>query len=102
MQVGFHKPHTPWIVPEHYFDLYDVNSVSLPPNPTVPTGFKEENWHANGNIEIELFNNDVVPFNKANFGFNKPVNELTMRQLRVAYFAATSFIDAQVSEFLNP
>lgn len=99
--VGFHKPHTPWIVPQHYFDLYDVDSVSLPPNPTVPSGFKEENWHANGNVEIELFTNDHVAFNKSNFGFNEPVDEHTMRQLRVAYFAATSFIDAQIGRVLE-
>jgi hypothetical protein len=42
--VGFHKPHTPWIVPAKYFDLYDENTVSLPANPKVPVGFKEENW----------------------------------------------------------
>ena len=30
--VGFHKPHTPYIVPEKYFDLYDINTVGLAPN----------------------------------------------------------------------
>lgn len=92
---------TPWIVPEKYFDLYDIESVSLAPNPRVPTNFLEENWHNNGNIEIEKFTNDEIPFNSSNFGFNKPVNNHTARELRLAYFAATSFLDAQVGRVLD-
>lgn len=99
--VGFHKPHTPWIIPAKYFDLYDVSTVSLPPNPMVPSGFKEENWHANGNIEISAYSDSNVSFHGGNFGFNKPVNEQKMRELRVAYFAATSFIDAQIGRVMD-
>lgn len=64
--------------------MYDLDSISLPPNPRVPLGFKEENWHANGNIEIAHYANDVVPFNKTVFGFNTPVNNQTMKELRLA------------------
>ena len=45
LSTGFHKPHLPHIVPKKYFDLYPKN-VSLAPNRLVPTGFKEENFHA--------------------------------------------------------
>jgi len=99
--TGFHKPHTPWIVPSKYFDLYNIDSISLPPNPRVPTDFKEENWHANGNVEIEHYTNDQVPFGPDVFGFNEPVNNQTAKELRLAYFAATSFLDASVGRVLD-
>lgn len=99
--VGFHKPHTPWIVPEKYFDLYNIDNVSLPPNPNVPVGFKEENWHANGNQEIKGYTNMKAAFDDSVFGFHRPVDVHTQRQLRLAYFAATSFIDAQIGRVLT-
>ena len=49
LATGFHKPHSPYIVPEKYFDLYETDDISLAPNPRAPTGFLEENWHNNGN-----------------------------------------------------
>lgn len=108
LAVGFHKPHTPWIVPSKYFDLYDTDNISLAPNRRVPAGFLEENWHANGNVEIEKYTNPGVagsnpgPFNSSRgFGFNSPVDNQTARELRHAYFAATSFLDAQVGRVMD-
>jgi hypothetical protein len=69
--------HTPWIVPAKYFELYDAGQVSLAPNPRVPANFKEENWHYNGNVEIEEYANGgasgtASPFlPPAPFGFNQ-------------------------------
>lgn len=103
LATGFHKPHTPYIVPEKYFRLYDLENVSLAPNRFVPKGFKEENWHANGNVEIKQFKNPGAvnePFAPAVFGFNTPVDNQTARELRRAYFAATSFLDAQVGRVM--
>ena len=56
LSVGLHKPHLPHIVPKKYFDMYPLENVSLAPNRFVPTGFKEENWHADGNLELESYN----------------------------------------------
>merc|ERR1719183_3302591 len=71
--VGFHKPHLPHIVPKKYFDMYKLEDISLPPNPRVPIGFKEENWHANGNVEMKKYNLNAGPeFEKEGFAFNNP------------------------------
>jgi len=106
LATGFHKPHSPWIVPEKYFDLYDADSISLPPNPNVPANFLEENWHVNGNVEVSKYTNPgaagAAPFNaSAGFAFHHHVDNVTTRELRHAYFAATSFIDAQVGRVLD-
>ena len=104
LATGFHKPHSPWVVPEKYFELYDVGNISLAPNPRVPVDFKEENWHANGNMEITKYMNPGVvknPFDPSTFGFNSPVDNQTARELRHAYFAATSFVDAQIGRVMG-
>lgn len=32
MALGFHKPHTPLIVPKKYFDLFPLETIALPPH----------------------------------------------------------------------
>ena len=59
--VGLHKPHLPHIVPKKYFELYPLANVSLPPNPRVPTGFLEENWHSGGSFEMQTYNLNAGP-----------------------------------------
>ena len=46
-------------MPKKYFDLYDPKTVSLAPNRFVPTGFKEENFHADGTFELVGLNGTV-------------------------------------------
>lgn len=100
--VGFHKPHLPHIVPRKYFEMYNLEEVSLPPNPRVPVGFKEENWHANGNFELESYTWNAGPeFKKEGVSFDRPVGDDFARALRRGYFAAVSFIDAQIGRVLE-
>eukprot|EP00658_Telonema_sp_P-2_P025178 TRINITY_DN20138_c0_g1_i1.p1 TRINITY_DN20138_c0_g1~~TRINITY_DN20138_c0_g1_i1.p1 ORF type:complete len:541 (-),score=105.76 TRINITY_DN20138_c0_g1_i1:398-2020(-) len=101
LSVGLHKPHLPHIVPKKYFDLYPLDTVSLAPNRFVPDGFREENWHADGNGELRSYNLNAGPeFTKDNFGFTRPLSEEFSRLQRRGYFAATSFLDAQVGRVL--
>ena len=103
LAVGFHKPHLPHIVPKKYYDMYpNVSKISLPPNPYVPKHFQEENWHSDGTFEIESYNLNAQPiFEKDDFSFNHPIDVHFTKQMRRAYFAATSFVDAQVGRVLN-
>ena len=98
-----HKPHLPHVIPSKYFDLYPLDNVSLPPNAAVPQGFLEENWHANGNMEMVTYANNDAAFNQSDgaFGFHKPVNDAHARELRRGYFAASTFVDAQVGRILD-
>jgi len=69
----------------------------------VPVDFLEENWHANGNVEIMSYKNNDAAFNRSSglFGFHKPVSDDKARELRHAYFAATSFIDVQIGKVMD-
>lgn len=103
LAVGFHKPHLPHNVPAKYFDLYDRDNISLPPSRFPPVGFLEENWHADGTAEMATYNNNVQALDQKDgtFGFEKPLNESKTRELRHGYFAATTFIDAQIGRVMD-
>ncbi len=87
--VGFFKPHLPFAAPQSYFDLYDPEDIPDPddtdrhPSPS--------SWHGSG----EMMNN---------YGQHPddPRQDLDYaRQLRHAYAAATSYVDAQAGRLLD-
>jgi uncharacterized sulfatase len=81
--MGFYRPHTPYVAPKKYFDLYPVSSIELP---KVPANHR-----------------DNVP--PAAFLSHKPeqdkLNDDLRRQAIQAYHAATSFMDAQVGRVVG-
>lgn len=110
LAIGVHKPHLPHIVPAKYFDLYpDVDKISLPPNPHVPSGFPAEAWF--NSHEIREYTDTGPPgvldashplnFAAQNFSEDTPVGEATVRHIRRGYFAATSFTDAQLGRVIS-
>ncbi len=90
LAVGFHKPHLPFIAPKKYFDLYDRNRIPLATNPFPPRDapkFATYNW------------NDLRHY----YGIPDvgPVSEEQARDLKHAYYACVSFMDAQVGRLLK-
>lgn len=82
--VGFFRPHTPYVAPKKYFDLYPLDSIRLP---YAPPGDRDD-------IPVAAFaHNCPVP----NYG----LDELTLRKATQAYYACVSFIDAQVGRLLD-
>ncbi len=82
--AGFYKPHCPYVTPKKYFDLYRMEDISLPPITTntprdYPTlalsGYKP--WPYVG-----------VTLDQA-------------RECKRAYYAAISFVDAQIGRVLE-
>lgn len=83
LAVGFYRPHTPFVAPKSYFGLYPREQIELPDIPT--------------NL------NDLFP--EPALSRRKPA-ELAMdgelrRQAIQAYYASTSFMDAQVGLLLD-
>jgi iduronate 2-sulfatase len=89
LAVGFNKPHSPPTAPKKFFDLYDVNKIPLPvdfnTHPIAPAGFPD--------ISIPHRNADLF------IGRESPPD--AAREMIRAYYASTSFMDAQVGRVLN-
>ncbi len=82
LAVGFYRPHVPWIAPQKYFDMYPLDKIKMP---DVPANVR-----------------DGVP--PAAFAVNPPnygLDDDKLRQCIRAYYASTTFMDAQLGELLN-
>ncbi len=84
LAAGFFRPHTPYVAPKKYFDLYPLNSIRLP---YAPADDRED-------IPAAAFaHNCPVP--------NYNLDELTLRKALQAYYACVSFVDAQAGRILD-
>lgn len=82
--VGFFRPHTPFVAPKKYFELYPLAQIQLPKAP------------ANDRADIPpaaFAHNCLLP----NYG----LPEQTCREALQAYYASVSFVDAQVGRLLD-
>ncbi len=80
--VGFYRPHTPYVAPKKYFDLYPLDTIRLPDNPSedrddIPAA--------------------AIQIRPDNYG----LTDLQCRQCTQAYFASITFMDAQVGRLLD-
>jgi arylsulfatase A-like enzyme len=78
---GFSKPHSPPQAPQRFFDLYDVEKITLPPDfaawPTVPAGFPK--------AAIRPHNADLF--------IGRGASEAEAKQVIRAYLASISWAD---------
>lgn len=80
--VGFYRPHTPYVSPKKYFEMYPLDSIKLPTNP------------ADDQDDIPEPAEQIRPLN---YG----LTDKQCRECTQAYFAAISFMDAQVGRVLD-
>jgi len=89
LAVGFVKPHSPPTAPQKFFDLYDPARIVLPPDfaerPAPPAGFPEPS----------------VPRRNADLFIGRDASPAEAREMIRAYYASTSFMDAQVGRVLD-
>ncbi len=76
--VGFRRPHAPFAAPKEYFDLYPIDSITLPAAP--PKGHFAQ--------LLPAAHNYAPP--------PKPLSAQEQRELIAAYYACNSFVDAQL------
>ena len=90
LAVGFVKPHLPFVAPKKYFDLYRREDLKLAPNPFPPKDVPKvalTNWG-------ELRNYQGIPK-------QGPLPDEMALDLIHGYYAATSYIDAQIGLLLE-
>lgn len=90
LAVGFHKPHLPLVVPRAYWDLYDATKIPMPENRFLPKDAPEyalvekaELWNYSGVPDLPHLPDDY------------------MRLLRHGYYAAVSYMDAQLGRVVD-
>ena len=82
--VGFFRPHTPYVAPKKYFDLYPLEKMTIP---YAPEGDRDD-------IPTAAFaHNNPVPH------YNLPIE--TCLKAKQAYYACVSFVDAQVGRLMT-
>jgi uncharacterized sulfatase len=83
LAVGFFRPHFPYIAPRKYFEMYPLDQVPTPGDPT----------------------SDIADVPAPAVSFTRPLNwNMTDEQMRNAirgYYAGISFMDAQLGRVLD-
>lgn len=82
LAVGFYRPHTPYVAPEKYFDLYPLETIPAPPDPME---------------DLQDIPVAALWTRPPNWG----LGDEEMRRAIRAYYAAASFMDAQVGRVLD-
>ena len=82
--AGFYRPHCPYVAPKKYFDLYPLETIRMP--------------------SVSQRDLELVP--AAALQSTKPwpwfgVSELEARKSKQGYYAAISFVDAQIGRLLD-
>ncbi len=94
LAVGFFKPHLPFNAPKKYWNLYDEASLPLTPSPGIPAGVNPASLHNSGEF-------NAYKAGEEHPSLTHPVSDAYARKLRHAYFAAVSYVDAQVGKVLQ-
>ena len=80
--AGFYRPHTPYVAPKKYFDMYPLDQIVLP----------EEPAGVLNNIHLATL-------------YTKPRNwglsEMERKRIIRAYYASVTFMDAQIGRLLE-
>tara|TARA_B100000963_G_scaffold251720_1_gene220523 strand:+ start:183 stop:1655 length:1473 start_codon:yes stop_codon:yes gene_type:complete len=85
LAVGFYKPHTPYVAPKKYFDLYDLSEITVP------------------RIPEDYLDTLPEPARKSVTAFKPQIDlpEEMARKAIHAYYATISFVDAQIGRVMD-
>lgn len=88
--VGFIRPHLPFVAPQKYWDLYHSAEIPMPPVTELPAGSPSYAGQTGG----ELRQYSGIPE-------QGPLDEALTRRLIHGYYAAASYMDAQLGLVLD-
>lgn len=80
--AGFYRPHVPFIVPSKYYDMYPIDGMQVPPFDS---------------SELKVAPQIAYLSMDANYGMSPQQHREALR----GYYAAISFVDAQVGRLLG-
>ncbi len=83
LAVGMYRPHTPYVAPKAYFDLYPLDKI------TIDESYKAT-WDTIPHAALLSLHNE-----------ERDLDEMTKKKVIQAYLASISFMDAQVGRILK-
>ena len=85
LAVGFFRPHTPFVAPKKYFDLYSKDDIVIPKS------------------SPDYLNTIPIPAAKSVRAKKNQIDldEDLAKEIKQAYYATISFVDAQVGRIIN-
>jgi iduronate 2-sulfatase len=89
LAVGFYRPHLPFVAPKKYFDMYCPQNLPLASNPFPPKDVPQ--IALTNSPELRTYS-DIPKLG--------PVSDEQARGLIHAYYAAVSYVDAQIGRVL--
>lgn len=96
LAVGFHKPHIPFRIPQEYLSLYPLDEMVLAPDPDVPKRLPPVAYNPWTDVRKR---EDVQKLN-VSFPYGPIPKDFQLR-IRQHYYAAVSYMDAQVGRLLS-
>ncbi len=91
LAVGMYRPHTPFVAPKKYFDMYDRESIEIPYGGSSDEYLKTIPKTASSSIR----------WKKDQITLNLKSNKKLAQEIKEAYFATTTFVDAQIGRILK-
>ena len=92
--VGFFKPHLPFTAPDAYWKLYNREDMPLATSRTPPNGISKASLQNNSEFN-SYKSGDEHPT------LENPISDAYSKKLVHAYYAAISYVDAQVGKVLD-
>ena len=87
LAYGLYRPHTPYVAPKKYYDLYDSEKMQIP----------ESSDEYLKTIPLPAATSVRDPSKKAQHNLDKQL----AKTIKKAYYATNSFVDAQVGRVLD-
>ncbi|MEM1295962.1 MAG: sulfatase, partial [Verrucomicrobiota bacterium] len=89
LALGFKLPHLNWVAPKKYWDLYDRDKIELATQTVGPENGAQVGLHASFELRV-----------RANIPKIGPMGDDLSRTLLHAYYASTSYVDAQIGKMI--
>ena len=91
LAVGMFRPHTPYVAPKKYFDMYDMDEMEIPYDGSTDEYLSTIPLPAA--LSVRWKKDQSILNDKSNFKLAQEIKE--------AYYATTTFVDAQVGRILK-
>lgn len=89
MAVGIVRPHSPFVVPDKYFDMFPIQSVQIP---VIRRNDRDDTYHQNGEAGYDLFET---------LDHSYTDKQLALRKKTQAYLACVTFADDMIGRLIE-